>query len=199
MAVPARRPADPMAERTRPRLLALLIGAMLVAPPGAASAVADAGVPAARVPPGRLGIGDSVMLGARTQLRARGIRVDADVSRQYRAGAALIVSMAADGTLPRTVIVHLGNNGYLERADCDRIARAAGPSRRVLLISLKVPRGWRAANNRRLRACARAHDNARLIGWYEASAGHPEWFASDGFHLTSSGARAYAGLIARHI
>jgi hypothetical protein len=179
--------------------------ALLAVPAGGASAATDAGAPAprvpvvARAPAGKLGIGDSVMLGARTQLRAHGIRVDAVVSRQYASGADLIVSMAHAGTLPRTVIVHLGNNGYLERADCDRIARAAGASRRVFLLSLKVPRGWRAANNQRLRACARSHDNTQLIGWYEASASHPEWFAADGYHLTSSGARAYARLIAHHL
>lgn len=188
-----------MAEATRLRLVVLLVGALLVAPLGTASAVTDAGAPIARVPSGKLGIGDSVMLGARAQLRAHGIRVDAVVSRQYADGAALIASMAAAGTLPRTVIVHLGNNGYLDRADCERVARVAGPSRRVLLISLKVPRGWRAVNNQRLRACARAHDNAHLIGWYEASASHPEWFAADGYHLTPSGARAYARLIAEHL
>src|SRR5262245_7281930 len=213
MAVAALQPTPPMAARHhRPLAAALLVlAALVVVPPGPASAATVAGAPpvriarearsalAARVPSGKLGIGDSVMLGARTQLRARGIRVDAVVSRQYAAGAALIASMAADGTLPRTVIVHLGNNGYLERADCDRIARSAGPSRRVFLISLKVPRGWRAVNNARLRACARAHDNAQLIGWYEASADHPGWFASDGYHLTSSGAGAYARLINHHL
>jgi hypothetical protein len=196
--------AHPIAHPRRSLAAALLAIALLAVPVGSPSAATDAGapparVPAPRVPAGKLGIGDSVMLGARTQLRAHGIRVDAVVSRQYAAGADLIASMAASGTLPRTVIVHLGNNGYLQRADCDRIARAAGPSRHVFLVSLKVPRGWRAANNQRLRACARAHDNAQLIGWYEASATHPGWFAADGYHLTSSGARAYAGLIAHHL
>ncbi len=53
--------------------------------------------------------------------------------------------MAAAGTLPRRVVVHLGNNGYLERADCDRLTRAVGPNRDVYLVTLKVPRGgaWR--------------------------------------------------------
>jgi hypothetical protein len=186
-----------MHRRTRRRRLAaaFLVGAILALPPEAAIAVTDAGAPSARIPSGRLGIGDSVMLGARTQLRAHGIRVDAIVSRQFSAGAALVRSMAAAGTLPKTVIVHLGNNGYLERTDCDRLLRAAGRDRDVFLLTLKVPRGWRAANNRRLRSCVRAHDNAHLVGWYEASADHPGWFAADGYHLTSPGARAYAHLI----
>jgi hypothetical protein len=200
MAVPGRRPAHPMVRRTpRPLALALLVAALLTLPLGSASAVTDAGAPVARIPSGRLGIGDSVMLGARTQLRAHGIRVDAVVSRQFSAGADLVRSMAAAGTLPRTVIVHLGNNGYLDRADCDRLVGAAGRERDVYLVSLKVPRGWRAANNRRLRSCVRGHDNAHLIGWYEASADHPGWFAADGYHLTSPGARAYAHLIRERV
>jgi hypothetical protein len=139
------------------------------------------------------------MLGARSELRAHGIRVDAVVSRQFEDGMRLVWSMAAAGTLPRRVVVHLGNNGYLERADCDRLTRAAGPDRDVYLVTLKVPRGWRSVNNHRLRGCSRSHANAHLIGWYEASADHPAWFAADGYHLTSAGARAYAHLIARHV
>lgn len=186
-----------MVPRTPRRRLAaaFLVAAILALPSGPAVAVTDAGAPSERVPSGRLAIGDSVMLGARTQLRAHGIRVDAVVSRQFSAGAALIRSMAAAGSLPRTVIVHLGNNGYLERADCDRLLRAAGRDREVFLLTLKVPRGWRAVNNHRLRACVRSHDHAHLIGWYEASADHPGWFAADAYHLTAQGARAYARLI----
>ncbi len=54
------------------------------------------------------------------------------------------------------------------------------------------------ANNHRLRGCSRSSANAHLIGWYDASAHHPAWFAPDGYHLTGPGARAYAHLIASH-
>jgi hypothetical protein len=189
--------------RRRTLAVALALAALpaLVVPALPAGATIDPaagpGAPALPIPRGALAIGDSVMLGARSELRARGIRVDASVSRQFEDGMRLVRSLAAAGTLPRRVVVHLGNNGYLERADCDRLARAAGAARDLYLVTLKVPRGWRSVNNHRLRDCVRANGNAHLIGWYEESADHPAWFAADGYHLTGPGARAYAQLIAR--
>jgi hypothetical protein len=186
--------------RARPATIVALCAVLMVTAAAPAGAVAHAtgrpAGPGSKVKAGKLGIGDSVMLGAASRLRARGIRVNAAVSRQFSAGAQLVATLAASGKLPRTVVIHLGNNGYLERADCDRIVRAAGKHRRVFLVTLKVPRGWRAVNNRRLCTCARAHATAHLIGWYDVSKGHPSWFASDGYHLTAAGARAYARLIA---
>jgi hypothetical protein len=190
--------------RRRSLALAVAIAACVIGEPALAApigSIAAGDHPGDRraIPAGKLAIGDSVMLGARTRLRARGFRVDASVSRQFDDGVRLVRSMASAGTLPRIVVVHLGNNGYLERADCDRLVRAAGDRRRVFLVSLKVPRGWRPANNQRLRACARSHDTTHLIGWYEASADHPGWFASDLYHLTDAGAAAYARLITRAV
>ena len=39
------------------------------------------------------------------------------------------------------------------------------------------------------------YDNVTLVDWYQASKDHPEYFVSDGIHLTSKGAKAYAKLI----
>jgi hypothetical protein len=150
----------------------------------------------AAIASGRLGIGDSVMLGARAELNARGIRVNAAVSRQYDDGIAIVRSMAAAGTLPRKVIVHLGNNGVYQDGDCDRLVRAAGARRSVWLVTLKVPRWWRARINRALHSCAANHANAHLIDWFAYSHDHPAWFYSDGYHLNGTGRRRYAELIA---
>jgi hypothetical protein len=154
------------------------------------------GVGDAAIPPVRLGIGDSVMLGAKAELNARGIRVNAAVSRQYDDGVAIVRSMAAAGTLPRRVIVHLGNNGVYQGGDCGRLVRAAGGRRSVWLVTLKVPRWWRGRINEALRACAASHANAHLIDWYAYAHDHPEWFYSDGYHLNGTGRTRYAQLIA---
>ena len=61
----------------------LLFGAMALEPIGPATAV---------IPPGRYAIGDSVMLGAREELTARGIKVNAVVSRQFRDAVPLVGS-----------------------------------------------------------------------------------------------------------
>ncbi len=148
---------------------------------------------------GRYAVGDSVMLGARDELRAGGFVVDAVESRQYYQAAAVVRRKAANGHLPLNVIVHVGTNGLLEGVDCDRVVRAAGARRRVFLVTLKVPRPHREPNNARLRACARRHVNASVIDWYGHSRRHAAWFYSDGFHLTPAGQRAYAAFIDRSV
>jgi hypothetical protein len=143
----------------------------------------------------KLGIGDSVMLGGADQLRARGIRVNATVSRQFSALPGLIRSLRRHGDLPRKVIVHLGNNGYINADDCRAAVRAAR-HRHVYLVTLKVPRGWRKTNNRRLHRCAKGSPRASIIDWFGHSVNHSAWFADDHFHLTSLGARRYASFLA---
>ncbi|MGZ5288888.1 MAG: hypothetical protein ACXWZU_10380 [Actinomycetota bacterium] len=142
----------------------------------------------------KIGLGDSVMQGATTELRARGFRVNTVQSRQFSAAPALIRSLRAAGRLPPIVVIHLGNNGYIEQADCRAAVRAA-QNRRVYLVTLKVPRGWRAANNRRLRICANRFASASVVDWFSYAVNHPSWFY-DGFHLTPIGRRKYASFIA---
>ena len=152
-------------------------------------------VQSAGIPRGRYAIGDSVMLGAARELRDRGIRVDADISRQFDDAVPIVRQMAASGHLPDRVIVHLGNNGLIDGDDCDRLVRVAGPGRRVFLVTVKVPRSYRDPNNRRLHRCARRHDTAFIIDWYLHSRYHRNWFYADGFHLRPLGQRRYAAFI----
>jgi hypothetical protein len=157
----------------------------LLAVPGTASA-------------GRIGIGDSVMLGARPQLRARNFTVNAHVDRQFWQGVDIVERLAANGRLPRHVVVHLGNNGYLSLDSCRELLDAVG-NRELALVNLHVPRSWRNENNDRLRRCARGEANVHVIDWNGYSHGHDRWFASDGYHLTTLGARRYAGYVAHHV
>jgi len=151
----------------------------------------------AGIPPGRYAIGDSVMLGAKEELNARGIRVNAVVSRQFRDAVPIVERLKAEGRLRRKVIIHLGTNGILiDPADCDRISALAGARRTVYLVNLKLPRWYRRIQNQRLAACAERRANTVLINWFGYSRDHPAWFADDGYHLTSLGQRKYAGLVA---
>lgn len=155
--------------------------------------------PAAAAPDGSFAIGDSVMLGARNELVVRGIGVNARKIRQFDEGVRLVRKLAQAGRLPRRVVVHLGHNGHLTAAECDALVRAAGTDRRVWLVTLKVPRSWQAANNRRLIACARRHERAHLIPWGAYSRHHRSWFYSDGFHLKPIGQRRYATFVAGYV
>jgi hypothetical protein len=154
----------------------------------------------AAVKQGRIGIGDSVMQGARNELRKRGFgRVDTSISRQFYLADDRILYWKAQGKLPRNVVIHLGNNGTVVSSDCNKAVKAAGSGRMVFLVTLKVPRSWRAPNNRRLLRCANRFANARLIDWYTYSRNQPSWFSADGYHLTVTGRRKYAAFIASKV
>jgi len=169
-------------------ILAIVVIVCLAAEPAAGS-----------IKPGRLGIGDSVMLGARSRLQAHGFGiVDAAVSRQFYSAPSRVGYWRRHGKLPKNVVIHLGNNGIVLLSDCYHAVQEA-PYRKVFLVNLKVPRSWRIQDNRTLRHCASHFARAYLIDWFGYSHDHPGWFAKDGYHLTGTGAAAYAGLISRRI
>src|ERR671925_629762 len=100
-----------------------------------------------RIPRGRLGVGDSIMLSASDELLTYEIPVAAKVGRQFFEGARIVRRRARDGTLPKQVIVHLGTNGSIDPAECASVVAAAGSHRRVYFVTLQVPREWMAPNN----------------------------------------------------
>jgi len=137
------------------------------------------------------------MLGAREELTARGIKVNAVVSRQFRDAVPLVRQLKSAGRLRRKVIIHLGNNDILiDAADCDRVSEIAGVNRTVYLVNLKIPRSYRRVQNERLAACAQRRANTVLIDWFNFSHQEPSWFAADGYHLTSTGQTKFASFIA---
>jgi hypothetical protein len=177
-------------------LLSGLVATLSLLQLPAGSAPRSASAP---IRPGKIGIGDSVMLGAKTGLRARGFaRVDAVVSRQFYSANDVINYWKRRGLLPRRVIVHLGNNGLIQGSDCDAAVRAAGAARIVYFVNLKIPRPHRVPSNRALTACAHRHSNAHVIDWFGYSHTHGSWFYHDGYHLTPSGRIAYARFVASH-
>lgn len=143
----------------------------------------------------RFAYGDSVMLGAKSQLQARGFRVDAHESRQaYSAPAAMRKRV---DTLPHDIVVHMGTNGTFPRQTCDALVRALTPEHRLYLVTVHVRRPWAKSNNAMIRSCVADHAGAgvHLIDWDALADRHPGWLYSDGIHLRPSGARGYARLI----
>lgn len=148
---------------------------------------------------GGYAIGDSVMLGAKSELKRRGFVINATVSRQAYSAPAMVRKRGA--TLPQTLVVHLGTNGTFPLETCRRLVQNAGPSRRVFLLTVSVPRSWERSNNATIRRCAASFPASRVavVDWKGLASRHPEWFYSDGVHLKSAGARGYARLIDRAV
>lgn len=173
------------------RRLRFLIAALALT-----AGVAVAAPAAADPPPDRYALGDSVMLGAKPNLKARGFDiVDAAVSRQAYGAANLLRKRGAD--LPRNVVIHLGTNGTFPLDVCRAIVRAAGPARQVFLVTVHVDRSWTKGNNRMIRECADEFGPERVtvVEWDAAASRNPQWLYSDGAHLRPRGAEAFARLI----
>jgi lysophospholipase L1-like esterase len=148
-------------------------------------------------------IGDSVMQGAGPDLYATlparwpGIEVDAVPNRQMWHAPPLVTERLTRTPRPDTIVVHLGTNGLFSEATLDDVvAAAAGVP--LLLLTMKAPRDWEAAVNERLALGVERHaSHAGLLDWHAIATGGPsEHLRPDGFHLSRTGAVAYADAIA---
>jgi hypothetical protein len=158
-------------------------------PSASASGVSRAGL--------ATGIGDSVMLGAREVVRRTipGIKIDAAVARYPGAFLGRIKKLRAAGLLADTVVLHPGTNGVLPESMMRDILDLLADRERVVIVNDNVPRPWNDANNEAIASVVPDYPNAVIADWKSASQDHPEYFVSDGIHLTAAGARAYANLL----
>ncbi len=147
-------------------------------------------------------IGDSVARGADEALRAEmgeAIVVDATVSRQFRHTIDVLGAYLEAGLDPTTVVVHLGTNGALTDQQVDQVADLVGPERNLLLLTVLVPRPWQDVSNETLAEGAARWCNAKLVDWRGLATESPEWIGADGVHLTTTGADAYARMLADNL
>jgi hypothetical protein len=153
----------------------------------------------ARLSSGRFAVGDSVMLGAKTRLQHRGFAVNAVKSRQVADGIDVLRAKRRHGALPRQVVVHLGTNGTFLAGQCRQMHHIVGRKRHLILLTVRVPRSWSAANNRVISRCAQRYRNTFVVDWRRYANRHGGLVESDGYHLTPKGARRYAGLVDRKV
>jgi peptidoglycan/LPS O-acetylase OafA/YrhL len=156
--------------------------------------------PAPPPPPGPVyAIGDSVMLGAASELSAviAPIEIDAQVSREVGALIDILRWRASSGLLPDTVVVHIGNNGYFAPGQFDEMMRTLINVRRVIVVNIRVQRPWEGPNNATINEGTARYPNAVLLDWYGTTEGRYDLFWDDGVHLRPEGAREYAAFIAR--
>ena len=146
-------------------------------------------------------IGDSVMLGARETLTSTipGTKVDAAVSRFPGAFVGKLKKYNKRGKLAPTVVLHAGTNGVMPEDMLREILDIVQDVPRVVLLTTNMPRSWRAPNNKVIKKVVPDYDNVTLVDWYQQSKDHPEYFVSDGIHLTSKGAKAYAKAIRKAV
>jgi peptidoglycan/LPS O-acetylase OafA/YrhL len=148
-------------------------------------------------PIAKLALGDSVMLGAATQLAADGFTVDAVESRAFVNGLDTVLTLDQQGRLGDVVVVHLGTNGPIGSDDMTRMMEALAGVPQVLLLTIDVERDWTAGNNAIVYDTVNTYANVSLLDWAGLSGSCPgECFYDDGFHLRPDGQQYYAALIA---
>lgn len=141
-------------------------------------------------------VGDSVTVAAGRDLARAGFTVDAIACRMWVHGLAVL----SRRRLPDLVIVALGSNGDTKPADLNRALDLVGPFARLVLVVPKDLGGKVDPDGRVMRAFQDLHpDQVSLLDWPTYSAGHGEWFAPDGLHLTSAGAAGFAQMIAEGV
>lgn len=127
------------------------------------------------------------------------VEVDATIGRQVDDGVAVLEARRRAGTLPDVVVVNLGVNGPLYRAQFERAMDALRDVRIVVWVNASVPRPWEEQTNKILRVMVPRYDNAWVADWRAAAAEHPELFWDDGYHPRADGARLYAEVVAAAI
>ena len=165
------------------------------------AATEPASSPASTLDPLRNGpmsvIGDSVMLGARSAVKTAvpGARVDAEVARMPGAFIGRIKKLKANDKLAPIIVLHPATNGVLPESMMRDMLDLLTGYDKVVVVNSQMPRTWRAPNNAVIDTVVPDYPNAVIADWYSASSDRPEYFASDGVHLTPVGAAVFADLI----
>jgi hypothetical protein len=138
-------------------------------------------------------IGDSVLLGAKQMIQAAlpGAKIYADVSKQAASILQEIQTMHAKHALAPIVLIHLGTNGYVTQKQLRAMLSLLREQELVIVMNSHVPRPWMRPNNRLIDEVLPDFHNAMLANWNQISEHHPEYFVSDGVHLTIRGQKAF--------
>jgi hypothetical protein len=145
-----------------------------------------------------IAIGDSPMLLALEPLAKIGYLANARGCRFWPEGLALIRQLRKQDKLPKLVVVALGSNGSVTRANIHDALDLVGKKRMLGLVTPRESGGGSSSDADIVRSEAKKHKNRTvLLDWVKYSAGHPAWFQPDGLHLTFAGADAFARLLKR--
>jgi hypothetical protein len=137
--------------------------------------------------------GDSVVLGASQGFKkgfdTAGVR--AEVALQSWVVMKYLIKHGKKHGGKFDVIFDIGVNGQLKEIFLTRIFDALAEVDRVVIINASVPRVWQDPNNELIAEVSSRYPNVRIADWALASDGHPEYFISDGIHLSPAGVKAY--------
>ncbi|SEP74849.1 3D (Asp-Asp-Asp) domain-containing protein [Lachnospiraceae bacterium NE2001] len=147
-------------------------------------------------------IGDSLAVGATNSFKSLvpGATVDAQVGRQESAGLGIVNSMKASGSLGDTVIIELGTNGAFSTTEGQNLIDCIGSDRQIYWVNTYGPSlSWYEEVNSTISSLAASNSNVSVIDWCSIGQAHPEYFGSDGIHMTNAGYTVFAETMANAV
>ncbi len=141
-------------------------------------------------------VGDSVMLGAESELqRAFGDRavIDAEVGRGFAAGSEVVLGHLRRLPADTVVVIHLGNNTFIDPDELRGLMERLSGRPHVMLLTVRVPLPWQDSVNDTVRQVAEERPNVTVLDWH-ARSGDPGLLV-DGAHMSVTGMRVYSDAI----
>ncbi|UDI78725.1 acetyltransferase [Staphylococcus taiwanensis] len=145
-------------------------------------------------------IGDSVMvdIGENFKSQVPKATIDGKVGRHLQEALSIAGNYSNYNKPSDQVVLELGTNGDFSEDELNQLISKFGKAH-IYLVNTRVPRDWQDNVNKQLANAANKHKNVTLVDWYKRSAGHSEYFASDGVHLENSGVKALSDEILKAI
>ena len=149
------------------------------------------------LPPGRiLALGDSVMLGCKSELKIalhHHVHVDATVDRQIEDTVNELQRLRRHHKLTKIVVIQVGNNGPLWYPDLVRLRHALHGIPDIVVVNVRNSTSWQDESNHALVGWLRDWPQAHLADWYAHSTNK---MLQDGTHPWPYGCTIYARVIA---
>ena len=141
-----------------------------------------------------IGVGDSVMLGAVSNLYKEFPKgyFDAKASRTAWVVNDILKDLKANNMLGNPVVLGLGANGDCPEWCKEEIVQTVG-NRNIFWLTATNDSDVHV--NANLKAFASKNDNIYIVDWASISKGHDEYFVADKIHLTEEGKKAYTKAI----
>jgi hypothetical protein len=140
---------------------------------------------------GYVAFGESVMLGAKPLLDARGILTFAEVSKLPSWELEQVQLAKAKYHITGGVVIQLGTNGTVTREQYDALLDELYDVPRVVVMTVKAPKPWIDANNEIIRSLPATHPNVVVLDWEARSAEIADHLGGDGIHLRDDTAKAF--------
>ncbi len=156
-----------------------------------------AALPVPKHQPRIIALGDSVMIGAASNLAARlgpGFSMNAKVGRQANEFVEIVQRLRREGHHPNAMIIQMGNNGPLYSEDMEAIQKATADVGQLFFINDHAPVSWIEESNHALADAGEDWPHTTVIDW-KSVAEENEDLLWDGIHLKPAAAGLYARLV----